>query len=146
MSDGVKHAALILAITGAGGAFGRILQGSPMVAFISTTMEGLPLGLFLPFAIAVSLKIAQGSGTVSMITTAAIMAPLVPVFGLNPVLTVLAIGSGAVVVSHANDSYFWVVTQFAGMPAAMGYKLWTVSTGVQGIASFLFVLILSIFM
>ncbi|TVQ40322.1 MAG: GntP family permease [Spirochaetaceae bacterium] len=146
MGDGVKHAALILAITGAGGAFGRILQGSPMVAFIAETMEGLPLGLFLPFAIAVALKIAQGSGTVSIITTAAIMAPLVPVFGLNPVLTVLAIGSGAVVVSHANDSYFWVVTQFAGMPASMGYKLWTVSTGVQGIASFLFVLILSIFM
>ncbi len=145
IGNGVKNAALILAITGAGGAFGRILQGSPMVAFISSSMEGLQIGLFLPFLIAVALKIAQGSGTVSIITTAAIMAPLVPIFGLNPVLTVLAIGSGAVVVSHANDSYFWVVTQFAGMPASMGYKLWTVATGIQGVASFLFVLILSIF-
>ncbi len=146
MGDGVKHAALILAITGAGGAFGRVLQGSPMVAFISDSMGDLRLGLFLPFLIAVSLKIAQGSGTVSIITTAAIIAPLVPILGLNPVLTVLAIGSGAVVVSHANDSYFWVVTQFAGMPAPMGYKLWTVATGVQGISSFIFVLILSLFM
>lgn len=146
MSEGVVHAALILAITGAGGSFGRVLQGSPMVPFIRESMSGLQLGYFLPFLIAVALKIAQGSGTVSIITTAAIMAPLVPIFGLNPVLTVLAIGSGAVVVSHANDSYFWVVTQFAGMPPAMGYKLWTVSTGVQGVSSFIFVLILSIFM
>ena len=146
MSDGVVHAALILAITGAGGAFGRILQGSPMVEYISETMGGLRMGYFLPFLIAVALKIAQGSGTVSIITTAAIVAPLVPILGINPVLAVLAIGSGAVIVSHANDSYFWVVTQFAGMPTAMGYKLWTVSTGVQGVASFIFVLILSIFM
>ncbi|MFP4510747.1 MAG: GntP family permease [Spirochaetaceae bacterium] len=146
IGQGVQNAALILAITGAGGAFGRILQNSPMVPFIEESMSGLQLGLFLPFLIAVALKIAQGSGTVSIITTAAIMAPLLDVFGLNPVLTVLAIGSGAVVVSHANDSYFWVVTQFAGMPASMGYKLWTVSTGIQGVASFIFVLILSLFM
>lgn len=145
IGQGVRNAGLILAITGAGGAFGSILQASPMVPFIESTMEGVPLGLFLPFVIAVILKSAQGSGTVSIVTTAAIMAPLLEPFGLNPVLTVLAIGSGAMVVSHANDSYFWVVSQFAGMPTNMAYKLWTPATGVQGVAAFIIVLIMSLF-
>ena len=73
------------------------------------------------------------------------MAPLVEPFGLHPVLTVLAIGAGSTVVSHANDSYFWVVSQFAGMPTNMAYKLWTPATGVQGIAAFIVVLIMSLF-
>ncbi len=145
IGQGVRNAGLIIAITGAGGAFGNILRASPMVPFIEQAMEGLPLGLFLPFAIAVVLKTAQGSGTVSIITTAAIMAPLIEPFGLNPVLTVLAIGSGAVIVSHANDSYFWVVSQFAGMPTELAYKVWTTSTLVQGVASFIIVLIMSLF-
>lgn len=146
IAHGVHNAGLILAITGAGGAFGKVLQASPMVEYIGATMEGLPLGLLLPFLIAVVIKTTQGSGTVSIITTAAIMAPLLEPFGLNPVLTVLAIGSGAVVVSHANDSYFWVVSQFAGMPTKMAYKLWTPATGIQGVASFIVVMILSLFM
>lgn len=145
IGQGVRNAGLILAITGSGGAFGSVLQASPMVEFIESSMEGLPLGLLLPFVIAVVLKSAQGSGTVSIITTAAIMAPLLEPFGLNPVLTVLAIGSGAMVVSHANDSYFWVVSQFAGMPTNMAYKLWTPATGVQGVAAFIIVLIMSLF-
>ena len=145
IGQGVRNAGLIIAITASGGAFGSILRESPMVPFIEEAMEGLPLGLFLPFAIAVVLKSSQGSGTVSIITTAAIMAPLLEPFGLNPVLTVLAIGSGAMVVSHANDSYFWVVAQFSGMPTNMAYKIWTPATGVQGVAAFIVVLILSLF-
>ncbi len=145
IGQGVRNAGLIIAITASGGAFGSILRESPMVPFIEEAMEGLPLGLFLPFAIAVVLKSSQGSGTVSIITTAAIMAPLLEPFGLDPVLTVLAIGSGAMVVSHANDSYFWVVSQFSNMPTNMAYKIWTPSTGVQGVAAFIVVLILSLF-
>ncbi len=145
IGQGVRNAGLIISITGAGGAFGAMLQASPMVAFVEQAMEGLPLGLFLLFLIAVVLKSAQGSGTVAIITTAAIMAPLIGPFGLHPVLTVLAIGSGSTIVSHANDSYFWVVSQFAGMPANMAYKLWTPATGVQGLAAFVVVLIMSIF-
>ncbi len=145
IGQGVRNAGLIIAITGAGGAFGNMLQASPMVGFIEEAMEGLPLGLLLPFLISVVLKSSQGSGTVAIITSAAIMAPLVEPFGLHPVLTVLAIGAGSTVVSHANDSYFWVVSQFAGMPTNMAYKLWTPATGVQGIAAFIVVLIMSLF-
>ncbi len=145
IGQGVRNAGLIIAITASGGAFGNILQQSPMVPFIEEAFEGVPLGLFLPFIVSVILKSSQGSGTVAIITSAAIMAPLVEPFGLNPVLTVLAIGSGSMIVSHANDSYFWVVSQFAGMPTNMAYKTWTPATGVQGVAAFIVVLIMSIF-
>ena len=145
MSEGLKSAALILAITGAGGAFGSILKASPMAEFIGTTMSTWKLGIFLPFIISASLKSAQGSGTVALITTSAILAPLLSSFGLDPALTVLAIGSGAMVVSHANDSYFWVVSQFSGIEPPIAYKIYTTATGIQGITAFAVVFILSLF-
>ncbi|ORC34951.1 gluconate transporter [Marispirochaeta aestuarii] len=145
MSEGLKNAALIIAITGAGGAFGAVLKASPMANFIGETMSGWKLGILLPFIISVSLKTAQGSGTVALITTSAILAPLLGTFGLDPALTVLAIGSGAMVVSHANDSYFWVVSQFSGIETPIAYKIYTTATGVQGITAFIIVFILSLF-
>ena len=145
MNEGVVSAALILAITGAGGAFGRILQASPMTEFIGTTLKQYNLGIFLPFFIAVAIKSAQGSGTVSLVTTSAIMAPLMAGLGLNPVLTTLAIGAGAGIVSHANDSYFWVVSQFSGLSVNLAYKVYTTATLVQGLAAFSVVFVLSLF-
>jgi len=145
MSEGVKSAALILAITGAGGAFGAILKASPMAEFINANLSGLKLGIFLPFLISVALKTAQGSSTVAIITTASIMAPLLTVLGLNPALTVLAIGAGAMVVSHANDSYFWVVSQFSGMEVSTSYKTYTTATLIEGVVAFAAVAVLSIF-
>ena len=146
MSEGVKNAALILAITGAGGSFGTILKASPMADFINTTMAGLNMGIFLPFLISAALKTAQGSSTVAIITTASIMAPLLTVLGLNPALTVLAIGAGAMVVSHANDSYFWVVSQFSNMDVPTSYKAYTTATLIEGVVAFIVVAILSIFL
>jgi len=145
MGDGVKNAALILAITGAGGAFGSILKASPMTAFIGDSMSGMNLGIFLPFVIAAALKTAQGSSTVAIITTASIMAPLIPILGLNPALTVLAIGSGSMTVSHANDSYFWVVSQFSDMEPPIAYRAYTSATLVLGLVSITAVFILSLF-
>ncbi len=146
MSEGVKNAALILAITGAGGAFGSILKASPMAEFINSNLSTLKLGIFLPFIISAALKTAQGSSTVAIITTASIMAPLLAPLGLNPALTVLAIGAGAMVVSHANDSYFWVVSQFSNMEVSTSYKAYTTATLVEGIVAFLGVAILSVFL
>jgi GntP family gluconate:H+ symporter len=89
--------------------------------------------------IAAALKTAQGSSTVAMITTAGIMLPLLEPLGLSGptarALTVVTIGAGSMVVSHANDSYFWVVTGFSNMTVKQGYKLQTVGTLVQGCAS-----------
>ncbi len=146
MQEGVRNAALILAITGAGGAFGSILKASPMAEFINSNMAGLHLGIFLPFIISAALKTAQGSSTVAIITTASLMAPLLTVLGLNPALTVLAIGAGAMVVSHANDSYFWVVSQFSNMDVPTSYKAYTTATLIEGLVAFGAVAVLSIFM
>ncbi len=145
MGEGVKNAALIIAITGAGGAFGSILKASPMAEYIKTTLPGLKLGILLPFLISAALKTAQGSSTVAIITTASIMVPLLAPLGLNPALTVLAIGAGSMVVSHANDSYFWVVSQFSNMEVSIAYKAYTTATFLEGIVAFTGVAILAIF-
>jgi GntP family gluconate:H+ symporter len=145
MSTGVKNAALILAITGAGGAFGSILKASPMAGFLGETMSGWNLGILLPFIIAAALKTSQGSSTVAIITTSSIMAPLLTTLGLHPALTVLAIGAGAMTVSHANDSFFWVVSQFSDMEVSIAYRAYTSATLVLGIVSIICVSILTIF-
>ncbi|MCL1817662.1 MAG: GntP family permease [Spirochaetaceae bacterium] len=145
MGEGVLSSALILAITGAGGSFGLVLRSSPMVGFIGDTLAQYKIGVFLPFLLAMALKTAQGSGTVSLVTTSAIMAPLIGGLGLSPIITVLAIGSGAGIVSHANDSYFWVVSQFSGMPVNVAYKTWVSATAVQGLAAFILTFVLSFF-
>ena len=96
------------------------------------------------------LKSAQGSSTVAITTTAGIVAPLLPVLGLDSparaCLTVIAIGAGAMTVSHANDSYFWVVTNFGEMTPQDGYKTQTLGTLVIGIASIIGVFIVSLFL
>jgi GntP family gluconate:H+ symporter len=145
MSDGIRNAAIILAITGAGGSFGEILKASPMANFIEASFAGLNLGILLPFIISAALKTAQGSSTVAIITTSSIMAPLMVGLGLNPALTVLAIGSGAMVVSHANDSYFWVVSKFSDMEVSVAYKAYTTATLIEGVVAFIAVSVLSIF-
>jgi GntP family gluconate:H+ symporter len=65
--------------------------------------------------------------------------------GLNPALTVLAIGSGAMVVSHANDSYFWVVSKFSDMEVSVAYRSYTTATLIEGVVAFAGVAILSLF-
>jgi GntP family gluconate:H+ symporter len=145
MGHGIKDAAIILAITAAGGSFGKVLQASPMIEFIKINMSGLNLGIFLPFIISASLKTAQGSSTVAIITTSSIIAPLVGTLGINPALTAVAIGAGAMVVSHANDSYFWVVSQFSNMPVNTAYKIYTTATAIEGTVAFGTCLIISLF-
>jgi len=145
MDLGVKNAALILAITGAGGSFGAILKASPMGDFLGNTLSTYNLGILLPFIIAAALKTAQGSSTVAIITTASIMAPLIESLGLHPVLTVLAIGAGSMTVSHANDSYFWVVSQFSDMEVPVAYRAYTTATLVEGVVAIIGIMILSFF-
>lgn len=144
LGQGIRDAAIVLAITGAGGAFGKILQASPMVDYIKTNLSSSGLGIFLPFIIAAAIKTAQGSSTVAIITTATIMGPMLATLGLNPALTVIAIGAGSMVVSHANDSYFWVVSQFSEMPVNIAYKVYTTATAVEGVAAIIVVYIMSL--
>lgn len=146
-NDGIKDAALILVITGAGGSLGKILSVSPLKDYVSTVLADpkLGLGLFLPFMISAALKTAQGSSTVAIITTSTIMAPLMATLGLHPALTVVVIGAGAMVVSHANDSYFWVVSQFSNMDVATSYRVFSTATFIEGTVAFLVALLISYF-
>jgi len=137
--EGLKGAAIIIMITGAGGALGAVLKATPIGEYLGQTLSQWKLGILLPFIIAASLKTAQGSSTVALVTTSALVAPLLEVLGLGSdigrVLTVMAIGAGAMTVSHANDSYFWVVSQFSGMDVATAYRSHTVATLIQGLAT-----------
>lgn len=89
----------------------------------------------------------QGSSTVALITTSALMAPLLTPLGLGgeaaKALVVLAIGAGSMVVSHANDSYFWVVTQLSGMEVPTGYRCQTVSSLVTGVTAIVVIAIMT---
>lgn len=144
----ILGAATIIIITGAGGAFGKVLQNSGIAEVIGTSLTGTNLGIWLPFMIAAGIKTAQGSSTVAIITTAGLVAPLLGSLGLDgdnaKALVVVAIGAGAMVVSHANDSYFWVVTQFSNMDVKTGYKLQTLGTLVEGVAAAAGVYLLSL--
>jgi gluconate:H+ symporter, GntP family len=148
VGEAVVAAATIIIITGAGGAFGRVLQNSGIASVIGETLADVPLGIWLPFIVAAGIKTAQGSSTVSIITTASLMAPLLPTLGLDgdtaKALVVIAIGAGAMVVSHANDSYFWVVTRFSNMDVPTGYRLQTLGTLCEGAAAAVALWILSL--
>jgi len=145
MGKGIKDSATILVITAAGGSFGQIIRGSPIVDVIKMNLGGLNLGIFLPFLISAALKTAQGSSTVAIVMTSSIIAPMLSTLGLDPALTVIAIGAGSMVVSHANDSFFWVVSQFSNMSVTTAYKAFTSATAIEGMVAFMAVLIMSFF-
>jgi len=136
----IVAAASIIIITGSGGAFGQVLKNSGIGTFLGEHLgESTGMSIWLPFIIAAALKTSQGSSTVAIITSASICVPLLGALGLDAptakALTVVAIGAGSMVVSHANDSYFWVVTGFSGMTTRQGYKLQTLGTLVEGSAA-----------
>ncbi|GHV37656.1 gluconate transporter [Synergistales bacterium] len=134
---GIKDGATIIMITAAGGSLGAIIAATKVGDFIGASLAQYQLGIFLPFIISAALKTAQGSSTVALITTSTIVYPLLESLGLGSpmgaVLATLAIGSGSMVVSHANDSYFWVVTQFSNMKVGTAYKAQTIATFIEGI-------------
>lgn len=139
-NDTLKTVGPILFITAAGGVLGKVISVSGMVQYITENSSVLStIGIFFPFVLAAILKTAQGSSTVAITTTAGMLAPVLPALGLNTpslsALCVIAIGAGAMTVSHANDSYFWVVTNFGEMETEQGYKTQTMGTLIIGLAS-----------
>ena len=136
---GLVVSAPIILITGAGGAFGAVLAATPLGEFLGQNLSTLGLGVVMPFIVAAALKSAQGSSTVALVTASALVAPLLPQLGLDSdmgrVLTVMAVGAGAMTVSHANDSYFWVVSQFSKMDVATAYRSHTGATLFMGLVT-----------
>ncbi len=148
-NETLKTVGPILFVTAAGGVLGKVIATSDMVNFITEHANVLQvLGIFFPFLLAAILKSAQGSSTVAITTTAGIVAPLLSVLGFTtPIqlaLVVMAIGAGAMTVSHANDSYFWVVTNFGDMTPEQGYKTQTLMTLIIGIAAMIEIFIINL--
>lgn len=147
--EAFKQAGAIVLITGAGGAFGAILRTMDIASIINLESSTGVGGLLIAFAVSAVLKTAQGSSTVAIITTSAIIAPLLETFGLvsitDKALAVLAIGAGAMTVSHINDSYFWVVSQFSNMKVKTALRGHTLGTLVQGVVGILMILMIYAF-
>lgn len=145
----LTNASSILLITGAGGIFGKVLQNSGIAAYMGDTLSDLNMGIWLPFVLAAAIKSAQGSSTVALITTASIVAPLMEtlgfVSGIDKAMVVIAIGAGSAVVSHANDSFFWVVTQMSGMDVKTGYKTQSLGTFILGFSAASALFVVSLF-
>jgi gntT protein len=154
-NESLKIAGPILFITAAGGVLGNVITEAGFVNFIKENATAIKaIGIFFPFIISAVLKTAQGSSTVAIITTASIMGAfsadnsLMHTLGftseISAALCVMAIASGAMCVSHANDSYFWVVTNFSKMSAEQGYRTQTAMTFIMGIVGIISVYILSL--
>lgn len=133
-------AAIVILVTGAGGAFARILTESGIGTALADTLlaTGLPI-MLLAFLVSLALRAAQGSATVAILTTAGLLSEAVVDGGfssLQVVAITLAIAFGALGLSHVNDSGFWVVTRYLGLSVADGLRSWTVLTTVLGLAGF----------
>jgi len=130
----------IILITGAGGMFGGVLELSGIGTALSGSLADLGISLILQaFLIATLLRVAQGSATVALTTTAGLLSSSVAsadVSELQRVLLVIAIAAGATVLSHVNDSGFWLVSRFFGMDEKTTLKTWTVMETTLGLAAF----------
>ncbi len=145
ISEALKDAGIIMLITGAGGSFGTVIKSSGvdvlLKEYVSNSQVSGIVFLFVGFVIAAILKTAQGSTTSAMIITSSLLAPLAASSGFTTptdlAILVLAIGGGGMIVSHANDSYFWVVSQFGGISSREAFRSYTLITFAQGITALL---------
>jgi GntP family gluconate:H+ symporter len=147
ISSASSRCGSIMIIVGAGGILGAVLQSSGLGDYLGQLMTGIHIpGLLVPFLLAMALKSTQGSSLVTMLTTAALVAPILPGLGISREIAVLATCAGSMAVVHVNDSFFWVVTRFADMDVPSGYRSLTLQTLVQSVVALAVTLALSMFM
>lgn len=146
MTEAADQVGLILLITGAGGAFGKILQATGIADYVAGSLSqfSIPI-LVLCFLIAQIIRCAQGSTTVALMTTAAIMSSTIATSGVSPILCAIAICAGGIGLSLPNDSGFWAISRFFKISVTDTIRGWTIGGFVAGIAILIFVSILSLF-
>jgi gluconate:H+ symporter, GntP family len=146
--EAIEKAGPILIVTAAGGMFGMVIKSTGTGEAIGKLLAGSSIGILVPFLIAVIMKTAQGSSTVAIITTASFVAPMLAMLGLDSewgkLLAMLSMGAGSMIVSHANDSYFWVISNFSEIDPATTLRVYSSSTIVMGIVVFACVWITSV--
>ncbi len=149
MVKALEPAGVVVLITGAGGAFKQILVDSEAGAALAETLTATGMSpLLFGFAVAAIIRVAQGSATVAMLTAAGIAAPVAELAGLSAggtALMVMAIASGATVLSHVNDSGFWLVSRYLGLSEAQTLRSWTVTSTLVGLVGLAATLALSVF-
>ena len=146
VTEAADQVGLILLITGAGGAFGKILQATGIADYVAGSLSqfSIPI-LVLCFLIAQIIRCAQGSTTVALMTTAAIMSSTIATSGVSPILCAIAICAGGIGLSLPNDSGFWAISRFFKISVTDTIRGWTIGGFVAGIAILIFVSILSLF-
>ncbi|CAN5233020.1 hypothetical protein BH11BAC6_BH11BAC6_08810 [soil metagenome] len=134
-------------IIGAGGAFGAVLTATKIGDHFSEIFALGSLGILFPFLLTSLIKTAQGSSTVAIITAASVVLPLLPALGLDSdngkLLCVLSMGAGSMMISHANDAYFWVITKFSGLDIKTTLKVYSGASVLMGIVTMAMIYILS---
>jgi len=140
-------AGIIILITGAGGVLKQILVDSGIGKMMAESIADSSLPpVLLAWILAAIVRVTQGSATVAMITAAGIMAPVLPIFNLSPThtaLVVLAIASGATLLSHVNDSGFWLVGKYFGMNEKQTLQSWTIMETIISISGLILTLLVS---
>ena len=148
LNSSIGPVAAIILITGAGGMFGGVLRASGIGAALADSLDSLGLPLIVAaFVISTCLRVAQGSATVALLTTAGLIAPAVADSDLSRAdvaLVVIAIACGATVLSHVNDSGFWLVGRFLKMDVATTLRTWTVMETLIGVVGFAIAALLSL--
>jgi len=146
-NESIEKAGGILVIIGAGGAFGAVLAATKIGDHFSGAINLGSLGILFPFLLTSVLKTAQGSSTVAIITAASIVQPLLHALQLDnetgKLLAVLSMGAGSMMISHANDAYFWVITKFSGLDMRTTLKVYSVASVLMGVVTMIMVYILS---
>ena len=151
VTEAATQSGIILAITGAGGAFGKIINETGIGSSLVEGMTGLTAGagvamIVAAFLISQVLRAAQGSTTVALVTTSAIFAPIVAGMAtVSPILVGLAICAGGVGLSLPNDSGFWVVNRFSKFSVNQTIQVWTVGGTITGLTALAVTIILSLF-
>ena len=141
----VGAAGTVLLITGAGGGLGQVLTAAGVGTVLENILRSvnMPIILFV-WLIAALLKVAQGSGTVAMITALGIVASM-GTLGANPVLIAMAGFSGTLCGAHVNDSAFWITTKISGLTTQGGFKTYTLMCFLESVVSLVIIFVASIF-
>jgi GntP family gluconate:H+ symporter len=154
MEKAIMQAGPILLVTAAGGSFGAVLKNLPINEFFNQALltQNWKGAWILPivFCIAALIKTSQGSSTAALIIVSSLLSPLLPAMNIEGAvplsLLVCAIGSGAMVISHTNDSYFWVISRFSGMNMQQTLKGFSISSFWMGLSALAMTIILWIFL
>lgn len=148
LADALRTAGQIVLIVGAGGAFSGVLKASPLQGIITDSFAGLTIGILAPFLIGFIFRTCVGSATIAMVTAATMITPLLDVLGfaspMGRVIAMLACAAGGLMVFHANDDFFWVVTTTSEMDTSTAYKTIPITSIMQSIVALAVVFALSL--